>query len=399
MTTETGTDMRRHLSRVAVANLDHSIGNPVNPRMVKAIKSAAGLINLGSGTPDLPTPEFVFDAMREGLRGGILQYTPYDGIPQLREAIAAKLRRENQLSYDADDIIVTNGAQEAIFILCGALLNPGDEVIVTNPYYSAYCNIVALSGGRAVAVPVRPETGWSWDLEALEAAVTERTRMVVVVSPDNPTGAVVTRETMEGIARIAAKHDFIVVSDELYEHYVYDGAEHFSFARLPGMHERTVTVNGFSKTYGMTGLRAGYLAVPKWLKQVATEVKHMHSICTPLPTQLGALAALEGPQDAWRERLAEYAERRAFLLSRLEGMRLPFVRTSGSYYVMCDIRQSGMDSMNFSASLIEEASVRVGPGVVFGSGAEGFVRLSLMTPRPQMDAALDKLEAFWKRFL
>ena len=392
-------DFTSLLSQVAVANLDHSIGNPINPRMVAAIQGAKGLINLGSGTPDLPTPEHIMDAMRDQLRGGIIQYTAYDGIAPLREAIAQKLRAENQLEYSSDNIIVTNGAQEAIYVLCGALLNPGDEVIVTNPYYSAYCNIVALCGGKAVTVAVTPESGWSWDLEALEAAVTKRTKLVIVVSPDNPTGAVVSRATMEGIARLAQKHNFLVVSDELYEKYIYDGAEQFSFARLPGMMERTITVNGFSKTYGMTGWRVGYLAVPMWLKQVATETRHMHSISTSLPTQLGALAALTGPQDDWLERLRIYEQRRVYLLSRLEGMKLPFIRTAGSYYVMADIRQSNMGSMEFSSNLIEEHAVRVGPGVVFGSGAEGFVRLSLMTPRPLMDEGLDKLEMFWQRFL
>ena len=186
---------------------------------------------------------------------------------------------------------------------------------------------------------------------------------------------------------------------DLYEKYIYDGAEQFSFARLPNMFERTITVNGFSKTYGMTGWRVGYLAVPMWLKQVATETRHMHSISTSLPTQLGALAALTGPQDDWLERLRIYEERRVYLLSRLEGMGLPFIRTAGSYYVMADVRGSGLDSMNFSAGLIEAHAVRVGPGVVFGTGAEGFVRLSLMCPRPTMDDALDKLEAFWARFL
>lgn len=390
-------DFSSLLSSVAVANLEHSIGNPINPRMVRAIQNAKGLINIGSGTPDLPTPEHVMDAMRQGMHGGLIQYTAYDGIAPLREAIAQKLQQENGLAYGPDQIVVTNGAQEGIFVLCGALLNPGDEVIVTNPYYSAYCNIVALSGGQVVTVPVKPETGWSWDLEALEAAITPRTKLVIVVSPDNPTGAVVTRQTMEGIAALSQKYGFLVVSDELYEKYLYDGAQHFSLAKLPDMMDRTITVNGFSKSYGMTGWRVGYLAVPKWLKQVATEVKHMHSISTAVPSQLGALAALTGPQEPWQERLATYADRRKYLLERLEAMRLPYIRTHGSYYVMADIRSSGMNSMEFSSALIEQHSVRVGPGVVFGSGAEGFVRLSLMTPRPQMDSALDKLAEFWSQ--
>ncbi len=392
------TDFSQMLSKVAVANLEHSIGNPINPRMVAAVQNAKGLVNIGSGTPDLPTPDFVLDAMRDGLRDGILQYTPYDGIASLRQAIAAKLQKENHLEYTENNIIVTAGAQEAIYVMCAALLNPGDEVILTNPYYSAYNNIVALCGGNAVTVHVKPETGWSWDLVALEAAITPRTKLVIVVSPDNPTGAVVTRETMMGIAALAEKYNFLVVSDELYEKYIYDGAEQFSFARLPNMLERTITVNGFSKTYGMTGLRVGYLAVPMWLKQVATETRHMHSISTSTPTQLAALAALTGDQSAWAERLATYAERRAYLISRLEQMKLPFIRTKGSYYIMADIRASNMNSMEFSSSLIEQHSVRVGPGAVFGSGAEGFIRLSLMCPRPTMDGALDKLEQFWKPF-
>lgn len=392
-------DFSSMLSRVAVANLEHSIGNPVNPRMVQAIANAKNLVNLGSGTPDLPTPDYVLDAVREGMTGGIIQYTAYDGILPLREAIAKKLQDENGLDYSPADIIVTNGAQESIFVICGALLNPGDEVIVTNPYYSAYNNIVALSGGVSVTVPVRPETGWSWDLEALERAITPRSKMIVLVSPDNPTGAVVTRQTMEAVAQIAERHNLIVVSDELYEKYLYDGAEHFSFAKLPGMKERTVTVNGFSKSFGMTGWRVGYIAVPGWLKQVATEVKHMHSISTAVPSQLGALAALTGLKEPWQERLDTYAGRRKYLLERLEAMKLPFIRTHGSYYVMCDIRASGMDSMSFSSTLIEEHSVRVGPGVVFGSGAEGFIRLSLMCPRPQMDRALDKLAEFWSKYV
>lgn len=398
MDTTTALFNQSRLSRVAVELLDHSIGNPVNARMVAALKSAPELINLGSGTPDLPTPDSVIEAVYRGLQGGVVQYTAYDGILPLREAIADKLRRENGLRYSAEDIIVTNGAQESIFVLCGALLNPGDEVIVTNPYYSAYRSIVALSGGLSVPVPVRPETGWSWDIGALEAAVTPRTRLIIVVSPDNPTGAVVSRNTLLEIARVAQAHDLLVVSDELYEKYLYDGAVHTSVASLPGMHERTITVNGFSKSFGMTGWRVGYLAVPGWLKQVATEVKHMHSISTALPSQLAALEALSGPQTPWHERLRTYAERRKFLLDRLEGMNLPVVRTQGSYYVMADIRASGMNSMSFSAALIESAGVRVGPGVVFGSGAEGFVRLSLMTPLPAMEQALDRLEAFWEPF-
>lgn len=395
----TQTDFSSMLSRVAVANLEHSIGNPVNPRMVRAIAGAKNMVNLGSGTPDLPTPDYVLDAVREGMTGGIIQYTAYDGIAPLREAIAKKLREENGLDYSPADIIVTNGAQESIFVICGALLNPGDEVIVTNPYYSAYNNIVALSGGVSVTVPVKPETGWSWDLEALEAAITPRSKMIVLVSPDNPTGAVVTRQTMEAVAALAEKHNLIVISDELYEKYIYDGAEHFSFAKIPGMKERTITVNGFSKSFGMTGWRVGYIAVPQWLKQVATEVKHMHSISTAVPSQLGALAALTGPREPWQERLDTYAGRRKYLLERLEAMKLPYIRTHGSYYVMADVRAAGMDSMSFSSALIEEHSVRVGPGVVFGSGAEGFVRLSLMCPRPQMDGALDKLAEFWSKYV
>ncbi|MGY2894889.1 pyridoxal phosphate-dependent aminotransferase [Deinococcus sp. UYEF24] len=390
--------LRQKLSRVAVGNLDNSIGNPLYPRLLAALERAAprGVINLGSGTPDLPTPPHVVEYVHSRLKGGEVYYTPYQGIQELREAVSGKLLAENGLHVPPEQIVVTNGAQESIQVVCASLINPGDEVIMTDPGYSAYKSIVRFYGGVVRELPLRPDQAWRWDLEQLEALITPRTKLLIAVTPDNPTGAMLGTETLEGLRRLALEHDLLIVSDELYEHFSY-GAVHASLAGLPGMQGRVITVNGFSKSFGMTGWRVGYLALPAWMVQVATEAKHMLSICTALPSQYAALSALSGPQEPWAAQRAEYARRREVLISRLGEMKLPVLFSQGSYYLMADVRASGLSSMDFSAELIEEHAVRVGPGVVFGSQAEGLVRLSLMTPEPQMSLALDRLQTFWQQ--
>jgi len=390
--------LQQKLSRVAVGNLDNSIGNPLYPRLVAALERAAprGIINLGSGTPDLPTPPHVVEYVHSRLNGGEVYYTPYQGIQELREAISEKLLDENGLDVSPDRIVVTNGAQESIQVVCAALINPGDEVIMTNPGYSAYKSIVRFYGGVVRELPLQADQAWQWDLDQLRAMITPRTKLLIAVTPDNPTGAVLSPETLSGLRQLALEHDLLIVSDELYEHFTY-GAVHTSLAGLPDMRDRVVTVNGFSKSFGMTGWRVGYLALPDWMVQVATEAKHMLSICTALPSQYAALSALTGPQAPWTAQRQEYGRRRDTLISRLTAMNLPPLFSQGSYYLMADIRPSGLSSMDFSAELLEEHAVRVGPGVVFGTQAEGLVRLSLMTPEPQMSAALDRLQIFWQQ--
>lgn len=355
------------------------------------------LVNLGQGTPDLPTLPHIVERVSQALRDEPrVQYTAYDGIPPLREAIADKLRRDNGLDYDpASEIMVTTGAQEAVWIAMQLLTDPGSEFLVGDPHYSVYDEVAGLLGGRVVAIPSIAARGFQYDLDAMESAITERTQAILLVSPDNPTGAVQEPATVRRVAAIADRHDLFVISDELYERFVFDGAVHTSFAALPGMRERTITIGGFSKAYAMTGWRVGYLAYPAAFRPAAMLAKHSLSICTPVPSQVAALAALAGPPAGLAAMFAEWSGRRVFFYDRLAALGIPVIRTPGAYYAMVDVRTSGLSGAEFSRRFAEAEGVRVSPGGAFGPAGEHLVRISYMTPRPALDDALDRLGRFW----
>ena len=290
-------------------------------------------IQLSQGTPDLPTPRHAIDAVIEYLRTGTVYYTFHDGMPALRAAIARKLQRENGLDYDPEtEIIVTAGAQEGMFVALFGTLNPGDEVIVADPRYRVYDEVIRLVGGEVVSAAAIRETGFQLDPDAIEAAVTPRTRAILIISPDHPSGAVQSRTTLEAIGAIAERHDLLLYSDELYERFIFDGVPHVSMAALPGMKERTITLNGFSKSYAMTGWRVGYLGVPAALKPALTEIKHDTSICAATPSQFAALAILDGPQEPLDAMMNEWSRRRDYLYQRLEGMGIRTLRTPGRLF-------------------------------------------------------------------
>ncbi len=360
------------------------------------------LINLGQGTPDLPTPPHVLEAVRASFADPYIQYTAYDGIPPLRAAISAKLGRDNGLDFDPDsEIMVTNGAQEAVFIAMQATIGPGDELLIGDPHYTVYDEIAGLLGATVVPVPSLPGEAFAYDMDAMAAAITPRTKAIVLVSPDNPTGAVQGTKTLARVAALATEHDLLVISDELYERFVFDGARHVSFATLPGMRPRTITIGGLSKSYAMTGWRAGYLAYPAAYRAAMILIKHSISISTAVPVQVAALAALTGPPESLVERMAVWEERRTFLYERLGELALPVVRTPGAFYAMIDISGTGLTSAEFSAEFSArfavEEGVRVTPGAAFGPAGDTYVRVSYMTPRPDLDAALDRLGRFWSR--
>jgi aminotransferase len=361
-------------------------------------KPARTPIVLSQGTPDLPTPRHAVEAVEQYLKSGTVYYTFHDGMPELRAAIARKLADENNLEYDpVTEIMVTTGAQEAMFVALFGTLDPGDEVIVPDPRYAVYDEVIEMVGAVVRPVPVDVEAGFLLRPEAIEAAVTERTRAILVISPDHPSGAIQPRERLEALGEVARRHDLLIYADELYERFVFDGVRHVSVASLPGLKERTLTINGFSKAYAMTGWRVGYLALPASLKPALTVMKHATSICAPAPSQIAALAILEGPQEPLAAMMAEWGTRREYLYGRLQAMDLPVRRTPGSYYVLGDIRRSGLTSREFSTRLLTEEDVRVSPGSVFGQQGEGMVRLSFMTPQPDLTEGLDRLERFWKR--
>ncbi|MEL7234169.1 MAG: aminotransferase class I/II-fold pyridoxal phosphate-dependent enzyme, partial [Chloroflexota bacterium] len=267
------------------------------------------VIALGRGDPDLPTPSHIIEAAQQAVRDGNTGPTPVAGMPALREAIAAKLRDENGLPVVTENIIVTTGGQEALYLLMQVLLNPGDEVLVPDPRYTSYDQAIAAAGGSMVMVPTDHEDAFNLLPEAVEAAITPNSKALLIVTPSNPTGGIVTRERLEQIADIAKRHNLIVISDEIYEKFVFDGHEHFSIGSLPGMAERTITLNGFSKTYAMTGLRVGYVAAPKNFIEGITKVKAFTTGPAATVSQHASLAAATGPLEPHHIDADELVER------------------------------------------------------------------------------------------
>ena len=282
-------------------------------------------------------------------------------------------------------------------VLALALLDPGDEIIMPDPYYFSYEDAIRYAGGRLVTVPTTRSNNFEPDPDDIAAAITPRTKALVLLTPNNPTGAVFSRATLQGIADLAVKRDLLVVSDELYEKLVFDGAQHISLASLPGMGDRTVTINGFSKNYRMTGWRVGYMAGPAPLIAASLEIKHMLTICAL--SQHAALAALTGPQDSLAEALQIYTERRAAFTRGLDAVGIPYFEPAGTFYVFADISGSGLTSDEFCLRLLREGAVFAYPGTHFGHYGEGFIRISLLAPLTRLMEGLDRIGQFWTRSL
>ena len=349
------------------------------------------VINLASGTPDFEAPAFILDAMVDSLRQRKLQYTAWSGMPALRHAIAGKLARENGLGVDPDtEVLVTAGAQEALMVALMTLLDPGDEVIITDPHYGVYTRAVTMAGGTMVRVPTTRASLFVPEPEAIEAAVTEKTKAVIVVSPSNPTGAVFPREVLEAIVRIARDRDLVVISDEIYEHYVFDDAVHTSMATLPGARERTVTINSLSKGYALTGVRLGYVVAPEPLVRAMLPFHHGMTICAPITAQYGAVAALEADRAWFAPILVEYDRRRREWMRALDEVGVPYARPRGAYYVAVDVRDCGLDLPTFVQRARDEA------GLLLGAAGAGCLRGSLMQASPRLEEGLERLQTFVK---
>jgi aspartate/methionine/tyrosine aminotransferase len=353
------------------------------------------LINMGSGTPDFLPPPFVFEAMQRALAEGKIQYTAWTGIPELRRAIADKLRLENGIAIDPDsELIVTAGAQEALMATLMTLLDPGDEALTPSPHYDEYSRDAMILGGRLIPVATTPETNFTITADQLEAAITPRTRALIVVTPNNPTGVVLPEATLRAIAALAQRRDLLVISDEIYEYYVYGEHRHVSMASLPGMRERTVTINSFSKSFGMTGMRLGYIAAPAPLIEAMLPFHHAMMICANVITQYGGLAVLSQPRDWFADTLAEYDRRRRLWMQTLDQLGVRYTEPQGAYYVFIDIRSTGLTSAQFVAKAREEAKLVFQPGTIGGGAGEGFIRGALTTPSPRFEEGLERFAAF-----
>lgn len=354
-------------------------------------------IGLGRGDPDLPTPAHVVAAGREALEKGLTKYTALRGIPELRRAVADKLRRDNGIDVDPDtEVVITTGTQEGVFVTLCALLNPGDEIVMADPYYNSYATMLHYLGARLVGVPTSPVDGFQIDPAEFEKRITPRTKAIVLLTPNNPTGTVYPRDRLEGLARVAARHGLYLVSDELYETLVFDG-QPFSIASMPEMRGRTITINGFSKAYSMTGWRVGYIAGPREVVDALVTLRHTLTICAPSISQYAAVAALTGPQDLLAERREIFQRRRDFAMARLAEAGIPCVRPGGTFYVFVDIRPSGLSSEDYAFAAMEREGVFVYPGGYFGAEGEGFERISMVVPEPVLRDAVHRMARVFRR--
>jgi aspartate/methionine/tyrosine aminotransferase len=340
-------------------------------------------IHLEVGEPDFSTPEHVVEAAHEAARMGLTRYAPNAGLPVLREALAEKVARRNGYGARPEQVVVTQGGIQALYLTLRALLEPGDEVLLPDPAWPNYRMIAHLLGARVLSYPLVSEGGFLPRLEDLERLVTPRTRAILVNSPSNPLGTVVPRELMEGLLAFARERGLWFISDEVYDEIVFDD-DFVSAGSVADQGDRLVSVYSFSKVYAMTGWRVGYLVAPPDLAKVLTGMQEPIVSCVNTPTQMAALAAVTGPQGLVREMREAYRARRDELLGVLDRGGLPSGRPSGAFYVWTDVSEAGVPSMTFARSLIEREHVAVAPGSAFGDLGEGYVRLSLASSKEDL---------------
>lgn len=361
------------------------------------------VVGFGAGEPDFDTPEHIRKAAKDALDLGKTRYTPAAGMPELRQAICDKLKRDNGLDYVPQQIVVSNGAKHSLFNSFQALLEEGDEVIVPGPYWVSYPEIVRMAGGVPVIVEGREENNFKPTIDDFRAAVTDKTSAVVINSPNNPNGFVFTREELQAIGDLAIEKDLSIVSDEIYEFLVYDGAEHISIASLsPEIKERTIVINGMSKAYAMTGWRIGYTASPLNAAKAMTNFQSHSTSCPNSIAQYAALTALSGPDDQLKSMVAEFDRRRrriVELINEIPGLSCK--PPKGAFYVMMNIggvfgkRYNGapiVDSMSFTQLLLDNSHVAVVPGA--GFGADAYVRLSYATSMENIEKGLARIKEF-----
>ncbi|MGI8934072.1 MAG: pyridoxal phosphate-dependent aminotransferase [Phormidesmis sp.] len=374
----------------------------VDPSMTLVISAKAkamkadglDVCSFSAGEPDFDTPAHICEAAKTALDQGKTRYGPAAGEPALREAIAQKLQQDNQLPFGPENVMVTNGGKQSLFNLIMAMIEPGDEVIIPSPYWVSYPEMVKLAGGTPVIVPTTAETSYKITAEQLRQAITPNTRLFVLNSPSNPTGMVYTPDEIRALAAVVVEADIWVVSDEIYEKILYDGAEHLSIGAVgPEIFKRTIISNGFAKAYAMTGWRLGYLAAPVELI-AAANILQSHStsnVCTF--AQYGAIAALTGPTDSIGTMLQAFTKRRLAIMDMVNSIDgLSCIKPDGAFYLLVDIAQLGLGSVEFCEKLLDEKHVAIIPGAAFGT--EGTIRISYATNLDTIERGMERLSGF-----
>ncbi|HOB97396.1 MAG TPA: pyridoxal phosphate-dependent aminotransferase [Verrucomicrobiota bacterium] len=385
--------MNYRISQQAAA-LSPSLTLAIDAKAKQMKADGLDVVGFGAGEPDFDTPQHIKDAAVKALADGFTKYTPSSGILELRQAIADKFKRDNGLTYKPSQIIVSCGGKHSCFNTVMATCQAGDEVIIPSPYWLSYPEMVKLAGAKPVIVPTTDATEFKITPDQLRAAITPRTRLFILNSPSNPTGSLYAPDELKALGDICVERDVLVLSDEIYEKLVYDGAEHASVASFsPAHYAHTIVTHGFAKAYSMTGWRLGFLAAPE---PVAKAVDAIQSHSTSNPTsfaQKGAVAALNGPQDHLNSWLAEYSKRRGYAHQRLSSMPgITCVNAKGAFYLFPNISRLGLRSTEFCARLLEQEKVAAVPGIAFG--ADDYVRISYATSMVNIQKGLDRMERF-----
>jgi len=367
--------------------------------MYNLARGVEDLIHLEIGDPDFPTPGHIIEAAKQALDEGFTHYTPNAGFEDLRERIAQKLDNNNQIDVNpGSEILVTVGSMQALSLSLFSTINPGDEVLIPDPGYANYEAQVQLARGTPVSVQLKEENEFQLIPEDLDRLITKKTKMIILNSPSNPTGAVMTKNDVEQIAELTKRHDLLVLSDEAYEQLVYRGTPHYSIASIEGMKERTISIFSFSKTYSMTGWRIGYLTAEKELVQLLTKAQEHHVGCAAAVSQRAALAALDGSQASVKKMVEEYQRRRDFLYQELNQMEnVSCLEPKGTFYAFVNISETGLKSKELARRLLHEAKVVTVPGDAFGNYGDEYIRLSFATALDQLKIASERLHEYFSK--
>lgn len=363
-------------------------------RLAAALLTLRDAIVLAGGDPDFPTPSHIVEAAVKALREGMTHYTPTQGIPQLREAIAGYYRRFGLEVNPEKEVIVTPGSQQALYLTLACTVESGDEVLIPDPSYLVYVPTVRFLGGRPVRFPLRSE-GFHLDLEELKSKITDKTKIIILCSPNNPTGTVLTEEELRGVADLAEENDLLIISDEIYSEFIWEGRRHVSIASLPGMRVRSVVIVSFSKTFAMTGWRLGYLIAEGGLVEEMLKIQGNMVLCPAAHVQVAGVAALTGPWEPVRRMAEEYRRRREFMARRLDGIEgVACPKPEGAFYLFPDISEISQSSVEFCRGLMKEKEVAIVPGSAFGLLGEGHVRIPLVKPIEVLEEAARRIEAY-----
>lgn len=372
----------------------------INEKTLEMERAGKKIYHFEVGRPDFDTPKIIKDATIKSIENGDVFYTSNYGIMPLREAVAEKLRNENNLDYTAKEVLITAGASESIYDSYSLILEEDDEILLPNPCWPNYVNAAHIMGAVPVRYSLAEENDFQIDFDELEGLVTEKTKAIVIINPSNPIGSMFTLETLEKLADFAKKKDILVISDEIYEKIIYGNKKHISIASLEGMKERTITINGFSKTYSMTGFRLAYIAAPEEFIRVLNIIHQHNTSCATSFVQHGGITALKEGGDASEEMVKEYKRRRDYIVEKVNSIEgLSLNAPDGAFYAFINIKGLGVSSEEFCNYLLDEECVAIVPGTVFGSAGEGFVRFSYASSYEDIVEGLNRMEKACKHFL